>query len=131
MLFHNPRLLAFYISITPSSFTPLSSNNFCRLSIQSILLLPLLLLPTIFPVKARFSRPSLRVMWPMNLNYLITISRIIFLCTPALLRTSSLLNLWVQGIFIIPLKNHISQLSKHFLVSEAKVHVSLPYISTG
>ena len=131
MLFHNPRLLAFCISTTPSYFTPLSSNNICRLSIQSVLFLPQLLLPTIFPVKARFSRPSLRVMWPMNFNCLIKISLIIFLCTPASFRTSSLLTLSVQRIFIILLKNHISQLSKRFLVSEAKVHVSLPCISTG
>ena len=53
------------------------------------------------------------------------------LSTPALCRTSSLVNLSVQGIIIIRLKNHFSQLSKRFLRSDVIDHASLSYVTTG
>ena len=97
------------------------------LVIQIVCFLHLPLFPSILPVSARFSRPSFLITHPKNLICLVLISPINFLSTPALCRTSSLVNLSVQGILIIRLKNHISQLSNHFLRSGVIVHASLPY----
>ena len=55
-----------------------------RLVIQSVSFLPLPLFPSIFPVNARFSRPSFLITCPKNLICLVLISPINFLSTPAL-----------------------------------------------
>ena len=58
MACHNSLFLAFLISSTSGCLIPLSAIHAFRLVIQSIRFLPLPLFPSIFPVSARFSRPS-------------------------------------------------------------------------
>ncbi len=53
---HNSLLKAFSSNSASCSFTPASSSHSFKLDIQSTLLLPLLLLPSTFPVIAKFSR---------------------------------------------------------------------------
>ena len=106
--------------------TSLSAIHAFRLVIHSISFLPLPLFPSIFPVNARFSRPSFLITCPKNLICLVLISPINFLSTPALCRTSSLVNLSVQGILIIHLKYYISQLSYEHYSASLDMTYSLP-----
>ena len=79
MACHNSLFLAFWISSTSCCLIPLSAIHAFRLVIQSIRFLPLLLFPSIFPVSARFSRPSFLITCPKNLSCLVLISPINFL----------------------------------------------------
>ena len=114
MDFHSSLSLAFSNSATSWYLTPLSPIHSFKFAIQSDCFLPLLLFPSIFPVNAIFSKPSFLVKCHRNLICFVLISKISFLPVPALFKTSSFLTLSVQGILIIHLKNHISQLSKCF-----------------
>ena len=111
-ILHALNLFIILSSSTSWCLIPLSAIHAIRLVIQSVRFLPLPLFPSIFPVNARFSRPSFLITCPKNLICLVSISPINVLSTPALCRTSSFVNLSVQGILIIRLKNHISQLSQ-------------------
>ena len=130
MGFHSSLSLAFSNSVTSWYLTPLSPIHSFKFAIQSDHFLPLLLFPSIFPVNARFSKPSFLTKCPRNLICFVLISKISFLPVRALFKTSSFLTLSVQGILIIHLKNHISQLFKCFLISDVIDQVSLPYNST-
>ena len=130
MDFHSSLSLTFSNSATSWYLTPLSPIHSFKFAIQSDHFLPLLLFPSIFPVNARFSKPSFLIKCPRNLICFVLISKISFMPVPALFKTSSFLTLSVQRILIIHLKNHISQLSKCFLISDVTDQVSLPYNST-
>ena len=128
--FHSSLSLAFSNSATYWYLTPLSPIHSFKFAIQSDCFLHLLLFPSIFPVNARFSKPSFLIKCPKNLICFVLISKISFMPVPALFKTSPFLTLSVQGILTIYLKNHISQLSKCFLISDVINQVSLPYNST-
>ena len=129
MDFHSSLSLAFSNSATSWYLTPLSPIHSFKFAIQSDCFLPLLLFPSIFQcqiLQTIFSHQMSR-----NLICFVLISKISFMPVPALFKTSSFLTLSVQRILIIHLKNHISQLSKCFLISDVINQVSLPYNSTG
>ena len=79
MDFHSSLSLAFSNSATSWYLTPLSPIHSFKFAIQSDRFLPLLLFPSIFPVNARFSKPSFLIKCPRNLICFVLISKISFL----------------------------------------------------
>ena len=68
--------IAFSNSATSLYLTPLSPIHSFKFAIQSDCYLPLLLLPLIFAVSARFSKPSFLIKYPRNLICFVLISKI-------------------------------------------------------
>ena len=93
MDFHSSLSLAFSNSATSWYLTPLSPIQSFKFAIQSDHCLPLLLFPSIFPVSARFSKPSFLIKCPRNLICFVLISKISFMSVPTLCKTSSFLTL--------------------------------------
>ena len=65
--------------------------------------LPRSLFPSIFPVRASFSTPSLRITWPRNRSCLLRITSISLTGLPTLLKISSFDTCFVQDTFSIRL----------------------------
>ena len=114
---HNSLSFALCYNSPPWWSAPRSPSYSCKLFIHRLLLLALILLPSILPIKIRFSRPPFRSTCPKNL--------ISFLSTSALSKTSSLLTLSVQGILITFRKDHTSHLSNRFFKTNLNVSPTL------
>ena len=130
MDFHSSLSVAFSNSATSWYLTPLSPIQSFKFAIQSDDFLTQLLFPSIFPVNARFSKPSFLIKCPRNFICFVLISKISFLSVPVLFKISSFLTLSVQGILIIISKTTIHSLPECFLISDVIYPVSLPYNST-
>ena len=117
MDFHRSLSLAFSNSATSWYLTPLSPIHSFTFAIQNDYFLPLLLFPSIFPVNARFSKPSLLIKCPRNLMCFVLISKISFMPVPALFKTSSFLT------FFCPRNPpHLSQ-KPHFTAFQMLSHI--------
>ena len=89
--------------------------------------LPLARLPCMYPVVARFSRPSFRMTCPKKLNCLFARDCIRDRLVLDLSNTSALVILSVHGMRHILLRNHISAASSRRCISLLIVHDSLAY----
>ena len=105
--------------------TPPPTYSFIR-SKYFIRGLPLLRLPAILPVIARFSRPSALIAWPRNAICLFRIVANSSLLPPIVSRTLSLLLLSVQLTLNILLQHHISIASSRRSISLLTVQASHP-----
>ena len=131
MDFHISLSLAFSNSATSWHLTPLSQIQSFKFVIQSDHFLPLLLFCLIFPVNARFSKPSFLIKCPRNLICFVLISKISFMPVPTLSKLLHFLIYLSKESSPFISKKHISQLSKCFLISDVINQVSLPYNITG
>ena len=128
MDFHSSLSLAFSNSATSWHLTPFSPIHSFKFAIQSDHFLPLLLFPSIFPVNARFSKPSFLIKCPRNLLCFVLISKISFMPVPVLFN-----NLFIS-YFVCPKNPHHSYQKPHFTAFQMLFlidQVSLPYNSTG
>ena len=117
MDFHSSLSLAFSNSATSWYLTPLSPIHSFKFAIQSDHFLPLLLFPSIFPVNARFSKPSFLIKCPRNLICFVLISKIMF---PA--HSSSFQNLFTS-YFVCPRNPHHSSQKPHFTAFQMLSHI--------
>ena len=115
MDFHSSLSLAFSNSVTSWYLTPLSPIHSFKFAIQSDHCLPLLLLPSIIPVSARFSKPSFLIKYPRNLICFVLISKISFHAC-----SSSLQNLFIS-YFVCPSNPHHSSQKPHFIAFQTKL----------
>uniref|UniRef100_A0A8D9EDW9 Uncharacterized protein n=2 Tax=Cacopsylla melanoneura TaxID=428564 RepID=A0A8D9EDW9_9HEMI len=93
-------------------------------------LLPLDLVPSIFPSIIFLCKQSLLSMCPSQLLFLLLIVFRMVLSSPTLFNTSSFLILSDHLMFSILLHSHISKFSKNFSSFFLIVHVSDPYSTT-
>ena len=107
----------FSVNLMRSLLLPNCSAHELRLSIKVVLCLPLLHLPSIFPVMDRCSKPLCRQICPKNFSCLFLIVLINDLSRLASLRTDSLDFFSVQDILIILLINHISTAANFLPIS--------------
>ncbi|KAG1679704.1 hypothetical protein GQR58_012850 [Nymphon striatum] len=101
-----------------------------RLPINVVLCLPLLLLPSIFPVMDRYSKSFCLQMCPKNSNCLRLTFLIKDLVTFASFNTESFVLFSVHDIIIILLISHISVATSFLSISLLNVQHSHPYKST-
>ena len=100
-----------------------------KLSRNVILCLPLLLVPSILPVRDKNSSPLWRHMWPKNFSCLFLIVFMRDLSWFVSSNIDSFVLFSFHDILNILLLNHISAACKFFLVSAVIVQVSHPYKS--
>ena len=117
----------FSVCLRRSHLLPVFDNHEFRLPTNVILCRPLLRFPSIFPVRARCSKPLSRYMCPRNSNCLFLIFLISDLSVLISLRIDSFDLFSVHDILIILQINHISAASSFFSISLLIVQHSHPY----
>ena len=106
--------------------------NFSEISSRYVfLLLPLDLLPLMYPERIVSSKSHFLITCPKNLNSLVSISLSIIRLFWVLLKTNSLVLCAVYDMRSIFLRYHISTLSRSLFDSRLSVQVSHAYKSTG
>lgn len=112
-----PLYLSVKIVFFAISTNPCPAKQLHKLVRQLIHCFPLSVLPSIYPVSLKFSKPSFFIVCSSSFNYLSLMQSISVIFVSIFSKTSLLLTYSVHGILIILLQNHVSVASNHFFFS--------------